>query len=46
VGVRKRSDAQYCSPRCRLVAWRERQGIVPGWLAELREQQRRDGRSP
>ncbi|GAA2159728.1 hypothetical protein [Actinomadura napierensis] len=35
VGLRKRSDAVYCSPKCRTVAWRERNGHVPKWLADL-----------
>ncbi|MDF5757340.1 hypothetical protein [Spongiactinospora sp. TRM90649] len=40
VGLRKRADAVYCSPRCRTAAWRERTGQVPAWLAELRARAR------
>ncbi|MEV2275686.1 hypothetical protein AB0I72_08870 [Nocardiopsis sp. NPDC049922] len=41
VTVSRRSDAVYCSPRCRTAAWRERTGQVPQWLAGLRAQQAR-----
>ncbi|WP_146615476.1 hypothetical protein [Nonomuraea aridisoli] len=37
-GLQKRAGAKYCSRRCRTAAWRERQGVVPKWLADLRAQ--------
>ncbi|GAA1452191.1 hypothetical protein [Nocardiopsis tropica] len=41
VGLSKRVDARFCSPRYRTAAWRERTGQVPKWLADLRAQQAR-----
>ncbi|WP_413755082.1 hypothetical protein [Streptomyces sp. MMBL 11-3] len=30
VSVRKRTDAVYCSPKCRTKAWRQRRAATPG----------------
>lgn len=41
--LQKRSNAVYCSGRCRVAAFRDRQGVPPKWLADLRARSRPPG---